>query len=113
MFIKVDTWTWLPRLGKDAFSQLMRLGVKYDKRNGFYIPSSIDLREVASVIEKATGKNVNFVFKCFMCGKDMTCIECEYKWSCKVELTSGKCICSNCMKKIDMKDYVTKWASLV
>ena len=110
MRIKLETWTWLPRLGTSAFRELMRIGVKYEKGKGFFIPAFIDLQEVASIIGSATGKPVTFVFNCYLCGRETDCLECDYKWACRIETNGGRCICSDCSRSSNVKKYFEKWS---
>jgi hypothetical protein len=91
----------------------MRLGVKYDRKNGFYVSALTDLQEVANILETATGKPVVFLFKCFICGKEMTCSDCEYSISCRVERTGGRCMCSECAKERGAEEYFKRWASFI
>ena len=111
MKIKLESWTWLPRLGTDAFRELMRIGVKYEKKRGFYIPAAVDLQSVANIIGSATGKPVIFIFNCYICGKETDCLECEYKWACRIETTSGRCICSECARSSDIKKYFSRFST--
>ena len=113
MKVRIEGWTWFPKLGGEFFRQLMKLGVRYDRKNGFYISASTDLQEVVSILETATGKPVEFSFKCFICGKEMTCSDCEYNISCRVERAGGRCTCLECVRKKDVEEYFKKWASFV
>lgn len=111
MKIKLENWIWLPKLGTDAFKELMKVGVKYDKKKGFYIPATVDLQSVASIIGRSTGKPVSFTFSCYICGKETDCLDCEYKWACRIEMTSGRCICSECAKSSDIGKYFSKFST--
>jgi len=108
--IPLDTWVNLPRLGKDAFKQLMKAGVEYTTGKGFFIRSTADLRGANQVISAAVGGEVCFVFKCYVCGNVTSCADCSYRAVCSVEQVGGRCICLKCAKE-DLDAYEKKWSS--
>jgi hypothetical protein len=108
--IVLDSWVSLPRLGKDAFKDLMKTGVEYSTGKGFFIRSNADLRLVKAIVAAAAGGEVFFVFKCFICGDLSSCAECPYNAVCSVELVGGKCICSKCARE-DLSAYCARWKS--
>jgi hypothetical protein len=106
--IVLDSWVNLPRLGSEAFKELMKAGVEYTTGKGFFIRSSIDLRLAKRVISAAVGGEVYFVFKCFICGNEASCADCSYRAGCSVELVGGKCVCLGCSKE-NFVAYRRKW----
>jgi hypothetical protein len=108
--IPLDTWVNLPRLGKEAFKELMKTGVEYTTGKGFFIRSSIDLRGAKQVIAAAVGGGVFFVFRCYICGSEASCADCSYRAVCSVEQVGGRCICLKCAKE-DLGTYTKKWSS--
>jgi hypothetical protein len=108
--IPLDTWINLPRLGKEAFKDLMKAGVEYTTGKGFFIRSGIDLKAAKQVISAAVGGEVSFVFRCFICGNEASCVDCSYRAVCSVEQVGGRCICLRCAKE-DLGAYTEKWIS--
>jgi hypothetical protein len=108
--IPLDSWVSLPRLGKEAFKELMKARVEYTTGKGFFIRSSIDLRGARQVISAAVGGEVYFVFRCYICGSEASCSDCSYDAVCSVEQVGGRCICQKCAKE-DLDAYAKKWSS--
>jgi hypothetical protein len=106
--IQLETWVSLPRLGKEAFSKLMKLGVEYSTARGFYFRADTNLREAKRIISSATGEEVSFDFKCYVCGRDASCVNCEYAKTCSIELVGGRCVCGGCAAG-GLKAYREKW----
>jgi hypothetical protein len=108
--IALDTWVNLPRLGKEAFKELMKAGVEYTTGKGFFIQSGIDLQSAKRVISAAVGGNVYFLFRCYVCGSEASCGDCSYRDICSVENVGGKCVCLKCSQDA-LDSYRTKWES--
>ena len=108
--IQLDTWINLPRLGKEAFKELMKAGVEYTTGRGFFIRSNIDLKAAKQVISAAAGGDVFFIFRCYICGNETTCADCSYRSVCSVEQVGGRCICLKCSRE-DLGTYAKKWSS--
>ncbi|BBE41592.1 hypothetical protein [Conexivisphaera calida] len=111
--VKLDEWVRLPRLGTEAFKELMRAGVRYDTGRGFLVPRGADLLRIKRAISGAlTGAPVEFEFKCVLCGREMSCEDCEYHDVCSIETSSPSCICSNCAKSASFEAYMEWWREL-
>jgi hypothetical protein len=108
--IPLDTWVNLPRLGKEAFKELMKAGVEYTTGKGFFIRSSVDLQSARHVISAAVGGDVYFLFRCYVCGNEASCADCSYRGVCSVEQVGGRCICLECSHE-DLGAYTKKWKS--
>ena len=109
--VKLNKWMRLPRLGGNAFRDLMRAGVKYDSKRGFLITSESDLEKIARIISGALkGVSVEIVHECMGCGREMTCEGCEYHPQCTIEEVSAPCICGRCLEDIDMEEYSKIWS---
>ena len=95
--IRLGKWIRLPRLGSNAFKDLMRSGVKYEGGRGFLIDTSADLKKVRYIISGAlNGAPVEFIFNCMVCGKETSCRECKYRGICSIEDVSHACLCEEC-----------------
>ncbi len=111
--VKLDEWMRLPRLGTDSFKELMKAGVRYDSGRGFLVPHDADLQRVKRAISGALkGAPVEFVFTCFICGREMTCEDCEYHGVCSIDSSSPHCICSSCAASAGFDSYVAAWRKL-
>ncbi len=108
--VKLDEWVRLPRLGTDAFKELMRSGVRYESGKGFLVPHDADLQRVKRAISGAlNGAPVFFEFRCMLCGREMSCEDCEYYGSCSIESSSPACVCEDCARSADFSSYVARW----
>ena len=86
-------WFSLPRVGRDAFSQLMKQGVAYDKDLGFKFDSGTDIPAASRTVGAATGEEVELILRCYVCGRD-ACPGCPYFSSCDRAEFSTLCLCS-------------------
>jgi len=91
--ILVGAWFSLPRLGRDAFSLLMREGVAYDKDMGFRFDSATDLQAATRTLSKALGDEVELTLRCSICGRE-ACEGCPYFESCDRAAFSTLCLCA-------------------
>jgi hypothetical protein len=92
--IVVGGWFDLPRLGRDAFSVLMKQGVVYDKAMGFKLDSGTDLQSAVRTLSAATGGEVELILRCFVCGRE-ACPGCPYLPSCDRTRVSTLCLCAD------------------
>jgi len=112
--VKLDEWTRLPRLGTDAFKELMRAGVRYETGAGFLVPRNADLERVRHAVSGALdGAPVEFAFRCMLCGREMSCEDCEYHDVCSIETSSHACICDECARTDDFDSYAENWRKLI
>ena len=88
-------------MGRDAFVDLMKAGVEYNKSLGFRIKDSADLLIVKSVLKKTLREEVFIALKCFICSQSVECDSCNYKDVCVLGRFSLNCICNKCMIKED------------
>lgn len=100
MKIIVGGWFTLPRLGRDVFSGLMKLGVKYDKELGFRIDSWTDIERAVRAISTAVGEEVEVSLRCFVCLRE-ACPGCPYLEVCDRRKVSPLCLCSDHSSKSD------------
>lgn len=93
MKITIGAWFNLPKLGSNTFALLMKCGVRYEKGMGFMLTSSTDIEAAVSIIENATGKEVELSVRCFICLNE-ACSDCPYINICDRRKVSIMCICS-------------------
>jgi hypothetical protein len=105
--IVVDSWFSLPRLGTEAFSSLMKAGVKYEKGMGFMFTQQTDLDYGARTLEMATGENVELSVRCFLCLQE-ACVDCTYQTVCDRKSISPMCLCAEHLTADDAYDAYVK-----
>jgi hypothetical protein len=101
--ISMNKWFSLPWLGRETYSELMRAGLKYDKRLGYQLTSSTDISRALSILSRSLADQVVLVRSCFVCDKPM-------------EEESGEefTICVECMKNQNAYDlYCLRFAKLM
>jgi hypothetical protein len=91
----------LPRVEKDKFILLLRLGLAYNREQGTYSISNLNNIEkltdaLASILN--TGK-VSFTQTCITCSKDFACSECKYYELCETRDLPFHCVCTQCLRK--------------
>jgi hypothetical protein len=108
MKVPLGIWVNLPRLGKDAFRELMRVGVEYTTGKGFFVRPDSDLTAIRIIVSEATGDEVEFVFRCYLCGRESVCVDCQYHSVCSIEQVGGNCLCARCASE-NMVGYRERW----
>ena len=91
----------LPRVEKDKFILLLRLGLEYDRSKGTYCLSSYNNIErlTDTIAEILNVEEVSFSQTCIICDKDFECSECKYIESCATKNLPFKCVCPLCLKE--------------
>jgi hypothetical protein len=91
----------LPRVEKDKFVLLMRLGLGYDRVSGTYSISSYNNIEklTDTISEILKDEDISFTQSCLICGKDFPCQECKYIEMCSTKNLPFHCVCTNCLKE--------------
>jgi hypothetical protein len=115
MKIVLGQYFRLPRLGKDVFIKLMKLGVKYDKKHGFIFDDQTDVKSVVLLISDVLGEEVKLYTRCALEDDNVApCDECLYKEDCDRKVVSFLCLCNDCYKSKDaFALYSSHLASLV
>ena len=91
----------LPRLEKEKFVLLMRLGLEYNRDAGTFKVSNCDnIEKLLGVLsEILKGENVSFTQTCLGCGKDFPCTECTYYELCETKNLPFSCVCGKCLEE--------------
>lgn len=92
MKIVVGAWFRLPRLGTDAFSALMRQGVRYDREMGFMLRSDTDVESAVITLKRVLGEEVDLSLLCIVCLNE-ACPSCPYLSTCDRRRVSPLCLC--------------------
>ncbi len=89
----------LPRVEKEKFILLLRLGLNYDRERGFYsIKNFNNIDKLHDALSEILGTEIRFMQKCSVCGKSLACTECKYVESCSTMKLPSFCVCHKCLR---------------
>jgi len=91
----------LPRVEKEKFILLLRLGLEYDREQGSFCISSYNnierlLDTISSILND---EKVMFLQNCILCGRDFPCSDCKYYDLCSTKNLPFHCVCTQCLKE--------------
>jgi hypothetical protein len=91
----------LPRVEKEKFILLLRLGLEYDREQGtFGVNSYNNVEKLTDAIANILNvEEVSFAQSCILCGKDFPCAGCKYYDSCATKNLPFHCVCPQCLKE--------------
>jgi hypothetical protein len=90
----------LPRVERDKFIRLMRLGLEYNRARGTFSIANFDsIEEVLDTISGILNEEAIFLQNCMVCNKDFPCSECNYIDFCETKNLPFQCVCPECLKK--------------
>jgi hypothetical protein len=94
----------IPRRLGDRFKEVVSIrGVKYIRQEGFVVDNKAALDSLNRILIKM-GLILVPLIRCFLCGKDIDCDNCNFKDVCRREVST--CICSSCL---DDRDVLSKY----
>ena len=94
----------LPRVEKEKFVLLIRLGLDYNRELGlFSIKNYNNAEKLIDTISGILNSEIVFSQTCIRCGKSFPCSECEYTELCTTKDLPFSCVCPQCLK--DRKEY--------
>ena len=100
----------LPRVEKEKFILLLRLGLEYNREQAVFCVSSYNniekLRDTIANILSVD--EVTFAQSCALCGKDFPCKGCKYYESCSTKNLPFECVCPQCLKEGKPREEQTK-----
>jgi hypothetical protein len=89
----------LPRVDRDKFITLMRLGLDYNRDlNLFSIKSCNNIEKIIEAVSSILGDSVVFMQNCIRCGKDFSCAHCNYNELCATKNLPFSCVCAECLR---------------
>lgn len=89
----------LPRVGKEKFVLLLRLGLDYDQ-GSFCIKNYNSIEKLVDTISSILNvEKITFLQTCSICGKDFPCSDCKYYESCATKDLPFHCMCPQCLKE--------------
>ncbi|MCW4045313.1 MAG: hypothetical protein NWE94_07350 [Candidatus Bathyarchaeota archaeon] len=91
----------LPRVEKDTFIMLLRLGLEYNRERGVFSISSYN--NIEKLVDLLSGilnvDRVTFLQSCIICGGDFPCQDCKYYEHCPTRDLPFHCVCPRCLKE--------------
>jgi hypothetical protein len=101
----------LPRMEKEKFISLMRLGLDYDREHGtFSIKNYNNIERIIEAVSAILGEEVAFTQTCTRCGKDFSCGECAYGDLCTTKNQPFTCVCPQCLRdRRQFEQYLAKF----
>jgi hypothetical protein len=89
----------LPRVEKDKFILLIRLGLEYNREQGAYsIGSCNNIEKLVDAISGILNEDVKFLQSCIICGRDFPCQDCKYYEMCTTKDLPFHCVCPQCLR---------------
>ncbi|MFB3888838.1 MAG: hypothetical protein ACE14S_05050 [Candidatus Bathyarchaeia archaeon] len=89
----------LPRVEKEKFILLLRLGLDYNRAQGtFCISNYNNIEKLIDTLSEILQDDVSFMQTCLVCGKDFPCQDCRYVDTCDTKNLPFRCVCSECLK---------------
>ncbi len=91
----------LPRVEKEKFILLLRLGLDYDRAQGtFCVANYNNIEKLTDTIASILNADeVAFTQTCVSCGKDFPCSDCKYIELCATKNLPFQCVCVKCLKE--------------
>jgi rubredoxin len=101
----------LPRVEKEKFSLLIRLGLDYNREQGVYsIKSYNNIEKLMDTIAGILNTEVVFLQSCTRCGKDFSCGDCKYNELCTTKNLPLSCVCPQCLRdRKQFEEYLEKF----
>jgi hypothetical protein len=90
----------LPRVEREQFIRLMRLGLEYNRDKGIFCISSFDnIEGILDTVSSILKDDVLFLQNCLMCNNDFPCSDCKYEDFCETKNLPFQCVCPQCLQK--------------
>ena len=101
----------LPRVEKEKFILLIRLGLEYNREQGFFsIKSCNNIEKLMDTIAGILNTEVVFLQSCTRCGKDFPCSDCKYNDLCTTKDLPFSCVCPQCLRdRKQFEEYLEKF----
>jgi hypothetical protein len=101
----------LPRVEKEKFTLLIRLGLEYNNMKGlFSIKSYNNIEKLIGTVSAILGSEVIFSQTCIRCGKDFPCSNCKYGELCTTKDLPFSCVCPQCLRdRKQFEQYLEKF----
>ena len=100
----------LPRLEKEKFVEMLRLGLEYNNQLGlFLIKNCNNIEKLMDAVREILKAEVVFSQTCMRCGKNFPCSECKYNELCTTRDVPFSCVCDQCLRdRRHYEEYIEK-----
>jgi hypothetical protein len=89
----------LPRVEKEKFILLIRLGLEYNGDQSLYsIKNYNNIEKLSDALSGILKTGVVFSQTCTRCGKEFPCSECKYNELCTTKDLPFSCVCPQCLR---------------
>ena len=101
----------LPRVEKEKFVLLIRLGLDYNREQCLYsIKNYNSIEKLIETLSNILNSEVVFLQSCTRCGKEFPCSECTYRDLCATKDLPFSCVCPQCLRdRKQFEEYLTKF----
>jgi len=101
----------LPRVEKEKFVLLIRLGLDYNRELGlFSIKNYNNIEKLIDTVSGILNTEVVFSQTCIRCGKDFPCTDCKYNELCTTKDLPFSCVCPKCLTdRKQFEEYLEKF----
>ena len=100
----------LPRVEKEKFVLLIRLGLEYNREQAvFSIKSYNNIEKLIDTIAGILKTEVVFLQNCTRCVRDFSCSDCTYNDLCATKDLPLRCVCPQCLRdRKQFEEYLEK-----
>jgi len=89
----------LPRVEKEKFTLLMRLGLEYNSQKMlFRINHYNNIEQLQNVLQDILKTEIAFTQTCTICNIDFECSTCKYIKLCPTKNLPFSCVCNQCLR---------------
>jgi hypothetical protein len=91
----------LPRVERDEFINLLKLGLGYNRNQGCYFISNYNNigKLVDTLANILNTDEIIFLQSCSVCSKTFSCSNCKYADSCATKNLPFECVCPQCLNR--------------
>ena len=91
----------LPRVEREEFINLLKLGLGYNRNQDCYFISNYN--NIGKLIDALANilntDEIVFLQSCIICSKAFSCSNCKYADSCTTKNLPFECVCPQCLNK--------------
>ncbi len=90
----------IPRVEKEKFVTLLRLGLDYNREQGtFSVSNCNQIEKLATILAEILNvEEVTFAQTCAVCGTNFPCDKCKYLDRCATRNLPFECVCCACLE---------------
>jgi hypothetical protein len=89
----------LPRIERERFITLIRLGLEYDNQKMlFSIKNYNNINQLRDMLQDILKSEISFTQTCTACDIDFGCSTCKYTKTCPTKDLPFSCVCNQCLR---------------